>query len=78
VVGWSPLFGCWDELMGVGRRRAINDFQKGETRTFIKHIEAGVSIALQNPETLLVFSGYVLSWNGCSLRTPANWLSLQR
>lgn len=53
--------------MGVGQRRAINDFQKGETRTFIKHIEAGVSIALQNPETLLVFSGYVLSWNGCSL-----------
>ncbi|RPB13412.1 hypothetical protein P167DRAFT_486492 [Morchella conica CCBAS932] len=43
--------------MGVGQRRAINDFQKGETRTFIKHIEAGVSIALQNPETLLVFSG---------------------
>lgn len=39
--------------------RAIESFQKGETATFIQHIEKGVEIALGDPESLLVFSGYV-------------------
>lgn len=38
--------------------RAIEPFQKGETKTFIQHIERGIEIALQDSESLLVFSGY--------------------
>lgn len=38
--------------------RAIEPFQKGEIKTFIQHIESGVAIALQDPESLLIFSGY--------------------
>lgn len=39
--------------------RAIEPFQKGETATFIQHIERGVELALRDPESLLVFSGCV-------------------
>lgn len=35
----------------------IEDFQRGEVETYVRHIEAGVRIAAKDPASLLVFSG---------------------
>lgn len=37
--------------------RAIEEFQKGETATFKKHIHTGLQILEKQPDSLLVFSG---------------------
>ncbi|KAI4175671.1 MAG: hypothetical protein LQ348_006139, partial [Seirophora lacunosa] len=36
---------------------AIEPFQRGETPTFIEHIQAGLRILSEEPDSLLVFSG---------------------
>ena len=38
--------------------RALEDFQKGEARTFIAHIEAGLEELNRTKGSLLVFSGF--------------------
>jgi hypothetical protein len=35
----------------------IESFQRGETSTYIDHIETGVSLLIQDPSSILVFSG---------------------
>ncbi|RPA96582.1 hypothetical protein L873DRAFT_1743633 [Choiromyces venosus 120613-1] len=35
----------------------IEDFQRGEVDTYVRHIKAGIEAASQDPESLLVFSG---------------------
>ncbi|KAI4140006.1 MAG: hypothetical protein L6R39_006006 [Caloplaca ligustica] len=37
---------------------AIEPFQRGETPTFIEHIKAGLKVLSEEPNSLLVFSGY--------------------
>lgn len=37
--------------------RIIADFQRGQTQTFIKHIEFATTIARKDPDAILVFSG---------------------
>lgn len=38
---------------------AIEPFQRGETPTFIAHIKAGLKVLSEEPNSLLVFAGYV-------------------
>lgn len=38
---------------------AIESFQKGETPNFIEHVKAGLKALEEEPNSLLVFSGYV-------------------
>lgn len=45
------------EVSVDGEHRLIEDFQKGETPTFIEHARAGVGALAEDPEALLVFSG---------------------
>lgn len=35
----------------------LKDFQAGEGRFYVEHVEAGVRLAAENPESMLVFSG---------------------
>lgn len=39
----------------------IEDFQRGEVDTYLRHIKAGVEALSQDAESLLVFSGWVSS-----------------
>ena len=39
----------------------IEDFQRGEVDTYVRHIKAGVEALSQVAECLLVFSGWVSS-----------------
>lgn len=41
---------------------AIEPFQRGETPTFIEHIKAGLRVLSREPNSLLVFSGYCVSF----------------
>lgn len=41
--------------------RVIEPFQKGETATFVKHIQAGLQLLQEQPDSLLVFSGWAYS-----------------
>lgn len=46
----------------VTNARAIEPFQKGETPTFVQHIEAGLDALAAKEDALLVFSGCVFLW----------------
>ena len=48
--------------------RLIEEFQKGETPTFIKHVRTGLKELAGDPGALLAFSGYVLSITCCNIR----------
>jgi len=50
----------------------IEDFQRGEVDTYVRHIKAGVEALSQDAESLLVFSGWVSSPPLSSTRTTAN------
>jgi hypothetical protein len=36
----------------------MEDFQRGEAKTYVEHIEAGVQRAVEDGKSLLVFAGY--------------------
>lgn len=38
----------------------IADFQKGETSTFAAHVRTGVELLLQDADSTLAFSGYLI------------------
>jgi len=66
-----------EEVNGLtwgGVRRMIEDFQRGEVDTYVRHIRAGVEALSQDRESLLVFSGWVSSQSPplSATRTIAN------
>ena len=46
-------------MLKICRHRLLEDYQKGEASTFVDHIKAGLTTSRQDPDSLLVFSGYV-------------------
>ncbi|RAH80649.1 hypothetical protein BO86DRAFT_419945 [Aspergillus japonicus CBS 114.51] len=56
----------------------IEPFQKGETPTFTAHVKAGLHLAAQDPESLLVFSGGPTKPTRTALAEGESYLNLAR
>lgn len=55
----------------------IAGFQKGETPTFIEHIKAGLHVLKDDANSILMFSGWVLSPHSGHLKLRSNTPSHQ-
>ncbi len=56
IVAGHAILRCFDDIEADASWMLL-DFQKGEPKHYIRHVQRGVELAAADPEALLIFSG---------------------